>query len=161
MLTHLRTVQDWVIKPAMRTVPGTAEINGWGGYEKQYQVRIDPKKLLHYGVSFDQVMQAVRRTTSLSGGGNIQQAGAMYPGPRPGPHGQRGRDQENRRGHATRRACRCASATWPRSAIGHDIRLGGVTSQGTGRSRARPVLHAHGRKQPRGHRPPQRPSSTT
>ncbi len=43
-LTHLRTVQDWVIKPAMRTVPGNAEINGWGGYEKQYQVRIDPRQ---------------------------------------------------------------------------------------------------------------------
>src|SRR6185437_15825616 len=77
-LTHLRTTQDWSIKPAMRTVAGAAEINGWGGYEKQYQVRIDPKKLLQYGVSFDQVMQAVRANNLVIGGGNIQQAGAMY-----------------------------------------------------------------------------------
>ena len=62
-LTHLRTVQDWVIKPAMRTVPGTAEINGWGGYEKQYQVRIRPEALVHRGISFDQVIQGSRRTT--------------------------------------------------------------------------------------------------
>jgi cobalt-zinc-cadmium resistance protein CzcA len=41
-LTELRTLQDWVLKPALRMVPGTAEINGWGGLEKQYQVRIDP-----------------------------------------------------------------------------------------------------------------------
>ena len=41
--TELRTVQDWVIRPKLRTVRGTAEINSWGGYEKQYQVRIDPE----------------------------------------------------------------------------------------------------------------------
>ncbi len=42
-VTELRTIHDWVIKPKMRTVPGVAEINSWGGYEKQYQVRIDPE----------------------------------------------------------------------------------------------------------------------
>ena len=36
-------IHDWVIKPKLRTVPGVAEINSWGGYEKQYQVRIDPE----------------------------------------------------------------------------------------------------------------------
>src|SRR5208282_25114 len=41
-LSELRTVQDWVLKPALRTVPDTAEINGWGGFEKQYEVLIDP-----------------------------------------------------------------------------------------------------------------------
>ncbi len=130
-LTYLRTTQDWGIKPAMRTVSGTAEINGWGGYEKQYQVRIDPKKLLHHGISFDQVVQAVRANNLATGGGNIQQAGAMYlirglgrtvnveeiqkiivATPRPGVPLYVGdvADVE----------------------IGHDIRLGGVTSQGKG-----------------------------
>jgi len=37
-LTELRTVHDWIIKPQLRTVSGTAEVNSWGGYEKQYQV---------------------------------------------------------------------------------------------------------------------------
>ncbi len=44
MLTDLRLLHDWVVRPALRTVPGVAEINSWGGFEKQYQVRIDPLK---------------------------------------------------------------------------------------------------------------------
>src|SRR5262245_4442985 len=47
-LTELRTLQDWVIRPALRAVPGTAEINGWGSLQKQYQVLIDPDRLLKY-----------------------------------------------------------------------------------------------------------------
>ena len=43
-LAELRTVHDWFVKPAMRPVPGTAEINSWGGFKKQYQVRIDPTR---------------------------------------------------------------------------------------------------------------------
>jgi cobalt-zinc-cadmium resistance protein CzcA len=130
-LSHLRTVQNWIIKPALRTVSGTAEINGWGGYQKQYQVRIHADKLLHYGVSFDKVMEAVRENNLVAGGGNIQQAGAMYPvrglartvdveqikkivvdTPRPGAPVLVGdvADVE----------------------IGHEIRLGGVTSQARG-----------------------------
>jgi len=46
-VTELRTIHDWIIKPKMRTVKGTAEINSWGGYEKQYQVRIDQTFLLN------------------------------------------------------------------------------------------------------------------
>ena len=49
-MTELRTIHDWVIKPKMRTVKGTAEINSWGGYEKQYQVRIDPARLIKHGL---------------------------------------------------------------------------------------------------------------
>ena len=69
-LTELRTLQDWVIKPKLRTVKGVAEVNSWGGYEKQYQVRIDPQELLHLHVSFDQVVQAVRENNLAAGGGN-------------------------------------------------------------------------------------------
>ena len=42
-LTELRTIHDWVVKPQLRSIPGVAEVNSWGGYEKQYQVRIDPE----------------------------------------------------------------------------------------------------------------------
>lgn len=76
-LTELRTIHDWVVKPSMRTVPGTAEINSWGGYEKQYQVRIDPTRLVKHGVSFDQVIDAVSANNLSVGGGSIQSAGAM------------------------------------------------------------------------------------
>ncbi|HEY7310354.1 MAG TPA: CusA/CzcA family heavy metal efflux RND transporter [Gemmataceae bacterium] len=130
-LTNLRTVQDWVIKPAMRTVPGTAEINGWGGYEKQYQVRIDPERLLRYGVSFEQVMQAVRSNNLATGGGNIQQAGAMYL--------VRGLartvnvDEIKKIVVATPRpGVPVKVEDVAEVEIGPDIRLGGVTSQGKG-----------------------------
>ena len=58
-VTELRTIHDWIIKPKMRTVPGVAEINSWGGYEKQYQVRIDPNLLVKFGLTFDEVVKAV------------------------------------------------------------------------------------------------------
>lgn len=76
-LTELRTTQDWIIRPALRTVPGTAEINPWGGLEKQYQVRIIPDRLIKYGLTFDQVVQAVHANNLNVGGGNINRAGEM------------------------------------------------------------------------------------
>ena len=54
-LRRLRTLQDWMIRPSMRTVSGTAEINSWGGLELQYQIRVDPGLLLAYHLTFDQV----------------------------------------------------------------------------------------------------------
>ena len=67
-VTELRTIHDWVIKPKMRTVQGTAEINSWGGYEKQYQVRIDPNRLIKHGLTFDQVVRAVEENNRNVGG---------------------------------------------------------------------------------------------
>ncbi|MBY0524439.1 MAG: CusA/CzcA family heavy metal efflux RND transporter [Gemmataceae bacterium] len=75
--TEVRTLQDWVIKPPLRTVPGTAEVNSWGGYERQYQVRIDPKRLVKYNLTFDQVTAAIRANNLNVGGGNIVQGGEM------------------------------------------------------------------------------------
>ncbi len=76
-ITDLRTIHDWVIKPPMRTVPGTAEINSWGGYEKQFQVRIDPDRLIEHGLTFGEVVEAVKHNNLNVGGGNISQKGAM------------------------------------------------------------------------------------
>src|SRR5262245_55470382 len=56
-LAQVRSLQDWVIRPALRTVPGTAEVNSWGGLEKQFQVRVDPLRLRKYELSFEQVAQ--------------------------------------------------------------------------------------------------------
>ena len=77
LLTELRTVQDWVVKPQLRTVPGTAEINSWGGYEKQYQVRIDPAGLVSRGLTFDEVITALQQNNRNVGGGNIDRLGEM------------------------------------------------------------------------------------
>ncbi len=75
--TDLRTIHDWVIKPPMRTVPGTAEINSWGGYEKQYQIRIDPQRLIEHGLTFGEVVEAVKKNNFNVGGGNISRPSGM------------------------------------------------------------------------------------
>ena len=76
-LTDLRTVHDWVIKPPMRTVPGTAEINSWGGYEKRYEIRLDPARLIKHGLTFTDLVDAVSVNNANVGGGNIEASGSM------------------------------------------------------------------------------------
>ncbi len=76
-VTELRTIHDWVVKPKMRTVRGTAEVNSWGGYEKQYQIRIDPEKLDKYKLTFDDVVEAVQKNNRNVGGGNIRLGSQM------------------------------------------------------------------------------------
>jgi cobalt-zinc-cadmium resistance protein CzcA len=73
----LRELQDWKIKPELRTVKGTAEANSWGGLAKQYQVRIDPAKIFRYDLTFQQVIDAVRHNNANVGGGNINRGGDM------------------------------------------------------------------------------------
>ena len=75
-LTELRTLQDWVVKPALRTVPGVAEVNSWGGYEKQYQVRLDPDRLVKYTLTFEQVTDALKANNANVGGGYISRHGS-------------------------------------------------------------------------------------
>lgn len=72
-ITELRTIHDWVIKPKMRIVKGTAEINSWGGHEKQYQVRINPNLLIKHGLTFDEVVRAVEENNRNVGGGNVRE----------------------------------------------------------------------------------------
>lgn len=76
-ITDLRTIHDWVIRPPLRTVRGTAEINSWGGYEKQYQIRIDPERLIKHGLTFEAVVSAVQHNNFNVGGGNISQEGGL------------------------------------------------------------------------------------
>jgi len=76
-LTELRTLQDWVIKPQLRTVKGVAEVNSWGGYEKQFQVRIDPLRLAKYALTFDQVTAALEKNNRNAGGGAVRQNSQM------------------------------------------------------------------------------------
>jgi cobalt-zinc-cadmium resistance protein CzcA len=72
-ITRLRTIHDWVVRPQMRTVPGVAEVNSWGGYQKQFQVKVDPPRLLKYGLTFDVVIAAIRENNQNVGGGVIEQ----------------------------------------------------------------------------------------
>ncbi|HZZ28560.1 MAG TPA: CusA/CzcA family heavy metal efflux RND transporter [Pirellulales bacterium] len=72
-VTQARTIHDWVVKPKMRTVKGAAEINSWGGYEKQYQIRINPTLLVKYALTFDEVVRAVEQNNQNVGGGMVHE----------------------------------------------------------------------------------------
>ena len=58
-LMELRTVQDWIVRPILKTVPGVADVNSFGGYVKQYQVLIDPDRLRKYDLTLKDVFEAV------------------------------------------------------------------------------------------------------
>jgi len=74
-LAALRTLQDWNIRYALQSVPGVAEIAAVGGFKKQYQVLLDPIRMMSHGVSTNDVAQAIRESNSDSGGGTIEIAG--------------------------------------------------------------------------------------
>ena len=73
--TTLREIQDWIIKPQLAQVSGVVEINTIGGFDKQYHVLPDPKRLLEMGVSLDDVDEALRRNNSNRGAGYIERNG--------------------------------------------------------------------------------------
>lgn len=77
-LTQRRIVQDWVLRPLLRSIPGVAEINSQGGYEKQYQVLVNPDRLRHYGLTVADVYQAVGRNNANSGGGVLPHYAEQY-----------------------------------------------------------------------------------
>ena len=74
-IEELRTIHDWVIKPELRKVAGVAEVNSWGGLERQYHVVVDPTALVEYGFTLDDVTTALRRNNANVGGGQIVSAG--------------------------------------------------------------------------------------
>lgn len=74
-LSDLRTLQDWVIRPRLRRVSGVAEINAWGGLEKQFEAQVDPVKLAKHGLTLDDVMRALRQNNQNVGGGYVVRAG--------------------------------------------------------------------------------------
>ena len=76
--TDLRTIQDWIIKPQLRTVPGVVEVNSIGGYEKQYHVLPDPTRLMAYKLSFREVMAALAANNANVGAGYIERNGEQY-----------------------------------------------------------------------------------
>jgi cobalt-zinc-cadmium resistance protein CzcA len=73
--TELRTVQDWIVKPQLQSVPGVAEVNSWGGYTKQYHILYDPNRLVQYGLSLGTVVDVVRESIGNVPGGQIVRAG--------------------------------------------------------------------------------------
>ncbi|MGH8444241.1 MAG: efflux RND transporter permease subunit, partial [Solimonas sp.] len=76
--TALRTLQDWVIRPQLRQVPGVTEVNTIGGYERQFHVTPDLAKLLAYELGFDDVVQALQDNNASVGAGYIERNGEQY-----------------------------------------------------------------------------------
>jgi heavy metal efflux system protein len=77
-LTELRGLQDWVVAPMLKSEPGVNEVNSFGGYLKEYQVVVDPEKLLKYKLSIGDVYEAIRNNNENVGGSFINRASEQY-----------------------------------------------------------------------------------
>ncbi|URX61550.1 CusA/CzcA family heavy metal efflux RND transporter [Luteibacter anthropi] len=74
----LRTLQDWTVRLILRTAPGVDDVTSWGGQEKQYQVKVDPMKLIAHDLSFKDVMQALENNNAQVGGNFIDVGREQY-----------------------------------------------------------------------------------
>ncbi len=74
----LREVQDWIIKPQLRNVPGVTEINTVGGYSKQFQIAPNLEALVNYGLTLDDILNALEKNTNNQGAGYIEKLGEQY-----------------------------------------------------------------------------------
>ncbi len=77
-LADLRTFQDWYLRYALQSVPGVAEVAGIGGFQKQYQVTVDPNRLQSHGLSVTEIADAIRRNNNEVGGRLIEWSGREY-----------------------------------------------------------------------------------
>ena len=77
-LTQLRTIQDWIVRKQLSGTPGVAEVSGWGGYVKQYEVAIITDQLNASGVSVSEVFDALQRNNANTGGSYIEQNSNQY-----------------------------------------------------------------------------------
>jgi heavy metal efflux system protein len=76
--TELRTIQDYIVKPLLRTVPGVTDVNSFGGLVKQYQVVIRPEKLVAYGIALTEVFDALAKNNSNASGNFIEHKSEQY-----------------------------------------------------------------------------------
>ena len=74
----LRTIQDWIVRPQVKTVPGVADVNTIGGFTKQFHVTPYPDKLIAYGFTFRDVLEALARNNTNVGAGYIERRGEQY-----------------------------------------------------------------------------------
>ncbi|MBK9258212.1 MAG: efflux RND transporter permease subunit [Polyangiaceae bacterium] len=74
-LSELRTANDWIVKPQLRSVRGVAEVNAWGGDERQIHVVVDPKELQRRGLTLSQLAEAIEQNNANVGGGSLDRAG--------------------------------------------------------------------------------------
>jgi len=128
---ELRTIQDWLIRPRLLTVPGIIEVNSFGGFVKQYQVLVDPKKLITHDITLRQVFDALAANNANAGGQYIEHASEQYL--------IRGiglintiQDIENIVVHATEEGTPIYIKNLADVVVGPEVRYGAVTKDGNG-----------------------------
>jgi cobalt-zinc-cadmium resistance protein CzcA len=77
-LTERRAIQDWVVRPLLRSIPGVAEINSMGGFVKQYQALVNPDRMNYYGLKLNDIYTALARNNANSGGGILPHYSEQY-----------------------------------------------------------------------------------
>jgi Cu/Ag efflux pump CusA len=77
-LGEQRALQDWYVKFGLQNVPGVSEVASFGGFQKEYQVTVDPTKMTYYGITLPQVLAAVRSNNNEAGGRKFEQTGTGY-----------------------------------------------------------------------------------
>lgn len=77
-LDELRSYQDWTLRYALQSVPGVAEVASIGGYQRQYQITVDPNRLAAYGLPLDTIVEAVRRSNNEVGGRLLELSGREF-----------------------------------------------------------------------------------
>lgn len=77
-MMEIKAVQDWYVKPRLLTVEGVAEINTTGGYEKQYHVQPDIRKMASYGIHFEEIVESLEKANKNVGGGYISQTSEQF-----------------------------------------------------------------------------------
>ena len=77
-LGELRAIQDYTVKPALLSIPGVSEISSVGGFQREYQVEVNPEKLRYLGLTMNDVTSALRSSNTDAGAGTIEQAGMEF-----------------------------------------------------------------------------------
>lgn len=77
-LSDIRTIQDWVVRKQLAGTEGVAEVSGWGGFVKQYEVAVDAAKLASYGVTLPQIYEALAANNENTGGSYIEKNSNQY-----------------------------------------------------------------------------------
>jgi len=128
--TELRTVQDWIIKPQLQSVAGVAEVNSWGGFEKQYHVLVEPNRLAQYNLTLSTVASKLRENLGNVPGGQMVRAGEQTLVRGVGLVGQRSQIEELV--VDTRKGVPIRIRDFADVVIGHELRRGATTYDGKG-----------------------------
>lgn len=127
-MAYLRTVQDWIVRPQLRTVPGVADVDSLGGYVKQYVVEPDSAKLASFGVSYAELAEGLEKANLSVGADFVQRAGEAYLVR--GDARLRGIDQISRAVVASRNGVPVAVRDLANVRIGGELRRGAASHDG-------------------------------